>query len=63
VVVGNGCRDALRSLLREEYEQFCVDGLDQAFESCRRQALVYDQLLKAFRGRAEPGVAADGGGK
>jgi hypothetical protein len=62
VVVGDRCRDALRSLLREEYEQFCVESLEQAFESCRRQALVYDQRLKEFRGQAEPSAAADRGG-
>jgi hypothetical protein len=61
IVVGDRCRDALRSLLREEYEQFCVETLEQAFESCRQQSLVYDQRLKEFRGRAEPGAAADGG--
>jgi hypothetical protein len=50
VVVGDRCRDAMRSLLREEYERFCVENLEQAFESCRRQALVYDQRLEEFRG-------------
>jgi hypothetical protein len=61
VVVGDGCRDALRSLLSEEYEQFCVESLEQAFESCRRQALIHDQRLKEFRDRVEAD-AADGEG-
>jgi len=37
VVVGDKCRDALRSLLREEYERFCVDTLEQAYVLCHRQ--------------------------
>ena len=52
LVVGDACRNALRSLLREEYERFCVESLEQAFASCREQARVYEQRLKDFRDRA-----------
>src|SRR5438067_50640 len=53
VVVGNKCRDALRTLLREEYERFCVETPEQAFALCRQQAVLYDQRLKEFRVRPE----------
>jgi hypothetical protein len=59
VVVGDRCRDALRSLLREEYEQLCVETLEQAYESCRQQALAYDQRLEEFPDSAEPDAAPD----
>ena len=53
LVVGEKCRDALRSLLRDEYEKFCVETLEKAFVLCRHQTQVYDQRLKEFRGRAD----------
>ena len=61
VVVGDRCRDALRSLLRDEYGQFCVETLDQAFGTCRKHALAYDQRLKEVRTSAEPAAAPDRG--
>lgn len=54
VVVGDKCRDALQSLLRKRYREFCVDTLEEAFDSCRRQSLVYHQRLKEFQGRGAP---------
>ncbi|TMQ29297.1 MAG: hypothetical protein E6K70_25890 [Planctomycetota bacterium] len=59
VVVGERCRDALRSLLREGYARFCVETLEQAFALCRQQEQVYDQRLMEFRDRTERGAAAD----
>ena len=58
VVVGDGCRDALRSLLREEYEQLCVETLEQAFDSCRLQAIAYERF-KELRDLAAPGTSSE----
>lgn len=59
IVVGAKCRDALRSLLREEYERFCVDTLKQAFTLCRQQEQEYDECLKAFRDKADQSAAPE----
>jgi hypothetical protein len=61
VVVGDKCRKALRSLLREEYEGLCVETLEEAFTLCRQKAREHEQRLREKRGQAEPGTAADGG--
>ncbi len=58
-VVGDRCRDALRSLLRDEYQGLCVELLDEAFALCRRKA---EEHKRQRRGLAEPGVAAGSGG-
>ncbi len=57
MVVGDKCRDALRSLLREEYERFCVDTLEQAFILCHQQDQVYQERLRSFRDQVEQGSA------
>ena len=62
VVVGDRCRDALRSLLRDEYQGLCVESLEEAFAVCRRKADEHKRQLRERRGQAEPGAAADGGG-
>jgi hypothetical protein len=49
VVVGDRCRDALRSLLREEYHGLCVESIDEAFEVCRQKAEEHKQQLKEWR--------------
>ena len=48
VIVGDSCRDALRSLLRDDYERFCVETLEEALDSCRKQAVIYDRLHDEF---------------
>ena len=45
IVVGEGCRGALQSLLREKYEECCVETMEQAFVLCRRQEREYERLL------------------
>lgn len=52
IVVGNRCRKALRSLLREEYEGLCVETLEEAFALCRQKARQHEQRLKEMRNRA-----------
>lgn len=49
VVVGDRCRDALQSLLRERYECVCVETLERAIIACRQQKQLYDKRLKEFR--------------
>ncbi|WP_232068435.1 hypothetical protein [Gemmata obscuriglobus] len=62
IVVGDGCRDALRSLLRDEYAGLCVESLDEAFTLCRVKAEEHERQLKQWRPRAEPGAAPDTAG-
>jgi hypothetical protein len=52
IVVGDKCRDALRSLLREKYQGCCVDAFEDAFALCRQQWQAYAQRLKEIRDRA-----------
>ena len=52
IIVGNRCREALRSLLREEYEIYCVETLEEAFAMCHRKAQEYEQCLREIRERA-----------
>jgi hypothetical protein len=51
-VVGDGCREALRSLLRDEYAGLCVESLDEAFALCRVKAEEHEQQLEQWRSRA-----------
>lgn len=37
IVVGAGCRAALRSLLGDDYRAYCVETLARAYTACRRQ--------------------------
>jgi hypothetical protein len=53
VVVGDKCRDALRSLLREQYEGLCVESLEEAFSLCRRKAKEHERQLQGIRGQVE----------
>jgi hypothetical protein len=48
IVVGDKCRTALKSLLRGEYEAFCVDTLEQAYAMCRRKVQDYKKYLKEW---------------
>ena len=52
VLVGEGCRGTLKSLLGQDYEEFCVDTLEQALARCRQREQEYKQRLQDFRGRA-----------
>jgi hypothetical protein len=49
VVVGDRCRDALRSLLRDEYQGLCVESLEEAFALCGRKAEEHKQRLREMR--------------
>ncbi len=49
VVVGDKCRDALRSLLREEYKEYCVESMDEAFALCRQKKQEHEKRLKEKR--------------
>jgi hypothetical protein len=46
IVVGDRCRDALRSLLRAEYEGLCIESLEEAFALCRRKAEEHKRRLR-----------------
>jgi len=46
VVVGDKCRDALRSLLRQDYQSFGAESLEEAFALCRQKAQEHKQRLK-----------------
>lgn len=59
IVVGDGCRDALRSLLRDKYPGLCVESLDEAFALCRVKAEEFDRQLKAFWARGQGGAPPD----
>lgn len=61
VVVGDQCRDALRSLLRNEYEGLCVESLEEAFALCRRKTDDHKRQLQDRQGSAEPRAVADPG--
>lgn len=52
IVVGDRCRDALRSLLRDEYAGLCVESLDEAFALCRVKAQEHERQLKQWRSQA-----------
>jgi hypothetical protein len=51
IVVGEKCRTAFKSLLRDEYEKFCADTIEQALAQGRRLETEYQQRLKEHRGR------------
>jgi hypothetical protein len=59
IVVSDKCRDALRSLLREEYERSCVESLPEAFALCRQKAQAHKQHLQEKRGQDGQPAAAD----
>lgn len=61
VVVGEKCCTALKSLLREAYDKFCVDTLEQAYLLCRQQEQKYKEHLQAWR--PEPGTTPDRDGR
>jgi hypothetical protein len=52
IVVGDKCRNALRSLLRKDYEGLCVESLQEAFALCRQKAREHEQQLREKRGQA-----------
>jgi hypothetical protein len=52
IVVGDGCRDALRSLLRDKYAEVCVESLDEAFALCRVKDAEHERKLEEWRSQA-----------
>ena len=51
VVVGDGCRGALKSLLLSEYEEYCCETLEEALVFAREKDKVYEECLKRWRER------------
>lgn len=49
IVVGEKCRGALKSLLRDEYDKFCVETLEQAYAMGRQKTQDYKLYLKEWR--------------
>jgi hypothetical protein len=60
IVVGERCRSALRTLLREEYDRWCVETMEEAVASCRRQGRDYRQCLESWRLRVVSETACTG---
>jgi hypothetical protein len=50
IVVGDGCRAAMITLLEDEYAPHCVESLPEAYLLGRRKIEEYDRCLKAHRG-------------
>jgi hypothetical protein len=48
----------LKSLLRDEYDTFCVETLEQAYAMGRQKARDYKRYLKEWR--PTPGTAPEG---
>lgn len=51
IIVGDKCREALLSLLRGKYAEFCVDSLDEAVRLTGVKAEAYKQCLAQWRTR------------
>jgi hypothetical protein len=51
MIVGDRCRSALKSLLEQRFERFCVDTPEQAFALCCRQEIEWRQQLKQWHER------------
>jgi hypothetical protein len=49
ILVGERCRPALKSLLEESFERYCVDTMEEAFAHCRKQEIEWRRQLKDFR--------------
>jgi hypothetical protein len=46
IVVSEKCRTALKSLLEEQFDRFCVASLEEAYSSCRKQEAEWRQAVK-----------------
>jgi hypothetical protein len=57
IVVGDGCRDALRSCLQKEYDCWCVETLEDAFALCRQKSIERDRELNERCNRSTKPVA------
>ena len=49
IVVSDKCRAALKSLLEDQFDRFCVDSMEAAYSSCRKQQVEWEQALKGWR--------------
>jgi hypothetical protein len=49
IIVSDKCRAALKSLLEDEFDRFCVDSMEAAYSSCRKQQVEWEQALKGSR--------------
>jgi hypothetical protein len=46
IVVSDKCRAALKSLLEEEFDRFCVESMEAAYTSCRQKCIEWRQAIK-----------------
>ncbi|HSH96602.1 MAG TPA: hypothetical protein VK968_20810 [Roseimicrobium sp.] len=49
IVVSDTCRAALKSLLEDEFDRYCVEDMEAAYSSCRRQEVEWNQSMKDRR--------------
>jgi hypothetical protein len=49
IIVGDNCRDALKSLAPEEYKQNCVESFDEAFALIRTKKPDFERCLAEWR--------------
>lgn len=46
IVVSDKCRGALKSLLEEEFDLYCVESMEMAYASCLQQRVEWRQAIK-----------------
>ena len=51
IVVSDKCRAPLKSLLEADFGRFCVDGMEAAYASCRRQDVEWKQAIKDWHAK------------
>jgi hypothetical protein len=49
IVVSDKCRRAMKSLLEDNFDRFCVDSMEGAYSSCRKKEIEWRQALKEWR--------------
>jgi len=49
IVVSDKCRAALKSLLEAEFDRFCVESMEAAYSSCRKQEIEWERAMKVWR--------------
>lgn len=59
IVIGDKCRSALQSLLRDDYNAHCVESLDVAFATCRQRAEEYQTFVANWNSDSHSGSTAD----
>jgi hypothetical protein len=59
IVIGDKCRSALQFLLRDDYNAHCVESLDAAFETCRKQIEEYQAFVTNWNPDSSGGSVED----